>query len=58
MSDILRELAVLRANDVNLNQLHEAARQDELDESAEKARELSKGARAALKVQSQKLVEN
>lgn len=58
MSNILRDLAVLRANDVDLNQLHETTRQDELDESVEKAQELSKEARAALKVQSQELVEN
>jgi post-segregation antitoxin (ccd killing protein) len=58
MADILRDLAVLRANDVDLNQLHETASQDELDESVEKAWELSKEARAALKVQNQQLVEN
>lgn len=58
MSDILKDLAVLRANDVDLDQLRENAPRDELDESIEKARELSKEARAALKVQSQELVEN
>jgi len=58
MSDILRDLAVLRANDIDLNQLHETAPRDELDESVEKAQQLSKEAKAALKVQNQELVEN
>jgi predicted phage gp36 major capsid-like protein len=58
MSDILRDLALLRANDVDLDQLHETAPKDELDESVEEARELSKEARAALKIQSRELVEN
>ena len=58
MSDILRDLAVLRANDVDLTKLHETAPRDELNESVEKAQELSKEARAALKIQNQELVEN
>ena len=58
MSDILRDLAVLRANDIDLNQLHQTALRDELDDSVEKAQQLSKEAKAALKVQSQELVEN
>ena len=58
MSNILRDLAVMRANDVDLDQLHESAPRDELDESVETAREFSKEARAALKIQNQELVEN
>ena len=56
--DILRDLAVMRANDVDLDQLHETAPRNELDESVETAQELSKEARAALKIQDQELVEN
>jgi hypothetical protein len=58
VSDILRDLAALRANDVDLNQLHETAPRDELDESVEKAQELATEARAALKIQSQELVDD
>ena len=58
MSDILRDLAVMRANDVDLDQLHENAPRDELDESVKTAQEFSKEARAALKIQNQELVEN
>ena len=58
MSNILRDLAVMRANDVDLDQLNESTPRDELDESVEMAREFSKEARAALKIQNQELVED
>ena len=48
----------MRANDVDLDQLNESAPRDELDESIEMAREFSKEARAALKIQNQELVED
>ena len=48
----------MRANDVDLDQLNESTPRDELDESVEMAREFSKEARAALKIQNQELVED